>query len=166
MPHPIRQASLEKEVISMGFFITRERLFKRSGTRFAFLLIGAAAFAVTEFGRFICRPYVQEKGINDFGLTDSIGNFGGIVVQIFLGLALMNATRRQSYRLATFFIVGYVLYEFAQPVLPRGVFDWNDVYGTIIGFLFSVLVLTLMWRLMPFAEQVHDSSEKKDSTIA
>lgn len=144
----------------MGFFVDRERLFKPSRSRFVFLLIGAAAFVVTEFGRFTCRRYVRENGIDDFGLTDSIGNIGGMVVQIFLGLAIMNSTRRQSYRLAAFFSVGYVIYEFAQPVLPRGVFDWNDIFGTIVGFLISVLVLSLIWRVVPLAEQVPESSEK------
>jgi len=134
----------------MGFFLDRERLLKPSGTRFIFLLIGAAAFIVTEFGRFPLRRYVRSNNIDDFGLTDSIGNFGGIVVQIFLGLAIMNATRRQSYRLAAFFSVGYVVYEFAQPILPRGVFDWNDVFGTIIGFVISLLVLSVIWRVVSF----------------
>ncbi len=130
----------------MGFFVDRDRLFKPSGTRFVFLLIGAASFIVTEFGRFPIRRFVRANNIDDFGLTDSIGNFGGIVVQIFLGLAIMNATRSQSYRLAAFFSVGYVVYEFAQPVLPRGVFDWNDVFGTIIGFVVSLMVLSVIWR--------------------
>ena len=115
---------------------------------------------VTEFGRFTCRRYVRENSINDFGLTDSIGNFGGIVVQIFLGLAIMNSTRKQSYRLAVFFSVGYVVYEFAQPILPRGVFDWNDVFGTVIGFLISVLVISLIWRVAPLAEQVNETGDK------
>lgn len=158
---PIRfSAGLEREAIAMGFFIDRERLLKPSRTRFVFLLIGAAAFLVTEFGRFTCRRYVRENSINDFGLTDSIGNFGGIVVQIFLGLAIMNSTRKQSYRLAVFFSVGYVVYEFAQPILPRGVFDWNDVFGTVIGFLISVLVISLIWRVAPLAEQVNETGDK------
>ena len=83
------------------------------------------------------------------GFTDCIGNLGGIVVQIFLGLAVFNPTKQQSYRLAAFFSLGYVLYEFAQPVLPRGVFDWKDVYGTAIGFCLSLPMLALLWRLFP-----------------
>jgi uncharacterized membrane protein YccC len=73
---------------------------------------------------------------------------GGIVVQIFFGLAVLNPNRRQSYRLATFFSVGYVVYEFLQPYLPKGVFDWKDVYGTVIGFAVSVLLLALTWRVV------------------
>jgi hypothetical protein len=58
------------------------------------------AFFATEFGRFVYRPYVRRHGILDLGLADTIGNLGGIVVQIFVTLATVNATRRQSYRTA------------------------------------------------------------------
>ena len=82
---------------------SRERLLKPGRTRFIFLLIGIAAFAATEFGRHICRPYFRESRISDFGLTDSIGNWSGIIVQIFLGLAIFNSGKKQSYTLAAFF---------------------------------------------------------------
>jgi hypothetical protein len=117
----------------MGFFATRERYFKPSRSRLAFLALAVSAFVVTELGRYVYRPYVRASGVNDFGLADSIGNLGGVVVQIFLGLAVLNATRKQSYRLAAFFALGYVAYEFAQPYLPKGVFDWKDIYGNDRG---------------------------------
>jgi hypothetical protein len=131
----------------MGWLSSRERLFKTSKTRAAFLLVGAVAFAVTEFGRFVYRPFVRRHAIGDFGLTDSIGNLGGIVVMIFLGCAAMNPTRKQSYRLAAFYAVGFIVYEFLQPFLPKGVFDWNDVVGTAIGFLISLPILAAVWRV-------------------
>lgn len=133
----------------MGWLATPGRVLKPSRIRLAFLFVGAVAFAITETGRFVLRPYVREHGINDIGLTDCIGNLGGIVVQVFLGLSFFNPTKPQSYRLAGFFALGYILYEFAQPVLPRGVFDWKDIYGTAIGFCLSLPVLALLWRLYP-----------------
>ena len=81
----------------MGWFCSPERLFKPSRSRFVFLLLGAVAFAITEFGRFVARPYVRRHGINDVGLTDCIGNLGGILVIIFLGCAAYNADIKQSY---------------------------------------------------------------------
>jgi hypothetical protein len=130
----------------MDFFSTKGRIWKASRSRAIFLLMGIVAFAVTELGRFVYRPYVYQHGISDFGLADSIGNLGGIVVQIFLSLAVLNPTRPQSYRLAVFFATGYILYEFVQPYLPKGVFDWKDVYGTLIGYGISVLLLKVVWR--------------------
>jgi len=130
----------------MGFFSDRERLLAPSRTRFLFLLIAAAAFAATELGRFVYRPWAYERGIADLGLADSIGNLGGIVVQIFVGVAVINPTPVQSYRLAAFFAAGYVLYEFAQPYLPRGVFDWGDVGATVLGWVITVVLLKAVWR--------------------
>ena len=136
----------------MGWFCSWKRLFRPSRSRFAYLLLAAVAFAVTESGRFIARPYVRRHGINDFGLTDCIGNLGGILVMIFLGCASYNANAKQSYRLAAFFSVGFVVYEFLQPILPKGTFDWLDVYGTAIGYSLSLLVITVLWRVVPDPE--------------
>ena len=132
----------------MGWLATPERIVKPSRSRTVFLLIGLVAFAAKEFGRFVCRPYVRSHGIDDFGITDSVGNLGGIVVMIFLGCAAMNPTKSQSFRLAVFFSLGFVLYEFLQPILPKGVFDWKDVYGTAVGCLISIVILGGVWWLM------------------
>ena len=91
---------------------TPHRLFAPGRARLLFFFIAAAAFAVTEFGRHVYRPYVRANGIDDFGLADSIGNLGGIVVQIFVVLAVVNATKKQSYRLVALMAAGYVAYEF------------------------------------------------------
>ncbi len=143
----------------MGWLVTSGRFLKPSTIRFVFLWLGAVAFFITEFGRRVYRPFVREHGIDDFGLADSIGNLGGIVVQIFLTLALVNATRKQSYLIATFLSAGYVVYEFVQPVLPRGVFDLKDIYGTGIGYCFSLLILVILWRLLK------DMDDKPDFMI-
>ncbi len=121
--------------------------------RCVFLLVAAVVFAVTEFGRYVCRPYVRNHDLNDFGLTDSIGNLGGMVVLIFFALALVNATREQSFRLASYLSLILVVYEFLQPFLPKGVFDWNDVYGTVIGYLVSLLILSVIWRLIAWTKK-------------
>lgn len=105
----------------MGWLATPERTVKPSRSWIVFPLIGLVALAATEFGRFVCRPYVQSHGIDDFGITDSVGNLSGIVVTRFLGCTAMNPTKSQSLRLAVFCSFGFVLYEFLQPILPKGV---------------------------------------------
>jgi hypothetical protein len=142
----------------MGYVTTRSEFFKPSWSRRAFPGLGAGVFIATEFGRYVNRPHFQAHRTNDLGLADCMGNLGGIVVQIFLGLAILNPSRRQSYRLAVFFAVGYVVYEFAQPYLPKGVFDWPGVYGAAIGFMISVLLLAVVWRVVESGAAPRQSS--------
>jgi len=133
----------------MGWLGTSARIRIPDRVRGAFLCVSVLAFIVTELGRHVYRPYVRAHAIHDFGLADSIGNLGGIVVQIFLMLAVMNPTRMQSYRLSGFLSVGYIVYEFVQPILPRGTFDWKDVFGTLLGLCLSILILSIVWRRFP-----------------
>jgi len=55
------------------------------------------------------------------------------VAQIFFGLMIINPPKKRGIRLIAFFSVGYIVYEIAQLFLPKGVFDWKDVYGTLLG---------------------------------
>jgi len=116
--------------------------------RIVYAITCVFAFLATEIGRYVYRPYIYEHNINDFGLADSVGNWGGIVVQIFLGLAILNSKRRKAFRLITFFVLGYIIYEFMQPTLPKGTFDWMDVYGTIFGGFVSMLLYVLINKLI------------------
>jgi len=133
----------------MTALVTPSRFLLPGRARLAFLLMAAAAFVLTEFGRKVYRPFVRRSGIEDFGLADSIGNLGGILVQIFLMMAAVNATRRQSYRLAVLLALGFVVYEFLQPYLPRGVFDWKDVAATGMGLCIAVIAIAIVWRFNP-----------------
>ena len=133
----------------MTVLVTPSRFLLPGRARLAFLLMAAASFVLTEFGRKVYRPFVRRSGIEDFGLADSIGNLGGILVQIFLMMAVVNATRRQSYRLAVLLALGFVVYEFLQPYLPRGVFDWKDVAATGMGLCIAVIAIAIVWRFNP-----------------
>jgi len=78
-----------------------------------------------------------------------MGNLGGTVVQIFLYLGLGNTTRIQCLRIILGIIVGYTVYEFLQPVLPKGTFDWLDVWGTIVAGMASVVLVVILHRILP-----------------
>ena len=130
---------------SIGLLLTDREAFRTIDVfRLLYAATGVVAFFLTEAGRYVYRPYIYETGINDFGIADSMGNLGGIVVQIFLSLAILNSQRKKAFNVIGFLVVGYILYEIAQPYLPKGVFDWKDIYGTIIGALVSVIALLLM----------------------
>jgi hypothetical protein len=50
----------------------------------------------------------------------------------------------KAFNVIGFLVLGYILYEIVQPYLPRGVFDWKDIYGTIIGGAVSALIVMLL----------------------
>jgi glycopeptide antibiotics resistance protein len=128
----------------MSYFSDKNRIKIFDALRLTYFVTFLLSFALTEIGRYIYRPYIYENSINDFGLADSMGNLGGIVVQIFFGLSVLNSTRKKGLRLISFFTIGYVVYEVLQLYLPKGTFDWKDIYGTLIGGVFSLLLFLLI----------------------
>jgi len=127
-----------------NFFLDKESIRTVDTFRVIYFVTFLISFALTEIGRYIYRPFIYENNINDYGIADSMGNLGGIIVQIFFGLTIFNSTRIKGLRLIAFFILGYILYEIAQLFLPKGVFDWKDIYGTIIGGLIGLLLFLLL----------------------
>jgi len=131
-----------------NFFIDKENIRSIDSFRLIYFLTFLLTFALTEAGRYIYRPYIYENGINDFGIADSMGNLGGIVVQLFFGLAILNSGKIKGLRLIIFFVAGYILYELLQTVLPKGVFDLKDIYGTLIGGILGLLLFLLIHKLV------------------
>ena len=126
------------------FFTDRETFRTIDLLRLLYATAAVAAFFLTEAGRFLYRPYIYRNGIDDFGIADTMGNLGGIVVQVFFSLAILNSQRRKAFNVIGFLVAGYILYEIVQPYLPKGVFDWKDIYGTVIGGFVSVMFLLLL----------------------
>lgn len=131
-----------------NFFFDKEKFRTIDTFRVTYFLMSLFFFLITEIGRNIYRPYIYKNHIDDFGIANSIGNLGGILVQIFFGIAVFNSQMIKSIRLIIFFILGYILYELIQPILPRGVFDWQDIIGTLIGGIIAVLMLFLLQRVI------------------
>ena len=129
--------------------------------RIIYLITAVFAFFFTEAGRFVYRPYIYENNINDFGLADSVGNWGGIIVQVFFMLAIFNSPFRKFINLLLFIVVGYILYEALQTVLPRGVFDWKDVYGSIIGGFISLIIFYLYHYFFKEKNKIYFYIDKK-----
>lgn len=123
----------------LTIFTDAEKVKTVDNYRVSYIFIFLSSFLITEIGRNIYRPFIYNNNINDFGLADSIGNLGGIIVQIFFGFIVFNPPKNKGIRLIPFYVFGYILYELLQPVLPKGVFDWKDIVGTIIGGLIGLV---------------------------
>jgi hypothetical protein len=125
----------------MSVFFDKERIKRFTLLRAVYAFGFVFFFLSTEIGRKVYRPWVYSNGIDDFGIADTIGNSLGTLTQIFLLLAIYHSNRAQSYIIVAFITVGYILYEIAQPWLPRGTFDLGDIYATI-GAGVAALILT------------------------
>jgi len=130
-------------------FFSDEKQIKTINTfRITYFIIFLFSFIFTEIGRNIYRPFIYQNQINDFGIADTIGNSGGIIVQIFFMLAIINSTKKKAYFVIAFLTGGYIIYEILQPILPKKIFDINDVYGTIIGGVIGLLILLLVHKVI------------------
>ena len=123
-----------------NFFTNKASIKTIDSQRIIYFVMAVIFFFLTEIGRKIYRPFIYSNNIDDYGIADSIGNSGGIIVQIFFMLAVLNSQGKKIFRVIGFIVIGYILYEILQPYLPRGVFDWKDIYGTIIGGIISILI--------------------------
>ena len=131
-----------------NFFVDKEKIRTIDTYRIIYFVAFLISFGITEIGRYIYRPFIYENNISDYGIADSMGNSGGIIVQLFFGLLIFNSSKIKGLRLISFFIIGYILYEIAQLFLPKGVFDWKDIYGTIIGGLIGMLLFLLIHKVI------------------
>ncbi|NVJ87477.1 MAG: hypothetical protein HWE15_14300 [Algoriphagus sp.] len=127
-----------------NLFTDKESIKTIDRLRVIYLGIAVFFFFLTEIGRNIYRPFIYSNHIDDFGIADSIGNLGGVIVQIFFTLAVLNSPGKKAFHVIGFIVIGYILYEIVQPYLPRGVFDWKDIYGTVLGGLLSLILLLLI----------------------
>ena len=84
-----------------------------------------------------------------------MGNSGGIIVQIFFGLAVLNSPKNKAPQLIGFFTFGYIAYELIQPILPKGTFDWLDIYGTLIGGVLGLLIFLIVHLLVKENRIIH-----------
>jgi len=131
-----------------NFFTDKASIKTIDSKRIIYMVIAVLFFFLTEMGRNIYRPYIYTNNIDDYGVADSIGNSGGIIVQIFFMLAILNSPRKKVFRVIGFIVIGYILYEILQPYLPRGVFDWKDIYGTLIGGVISLFILFFVKKMV------------------
>lgn len=124
-----------------NFFIDVQKIRSIDTHRILYFVLAVLSFILTELGRYVYRPYIYANEINDYGFADSMGNLGGIIVQIFFSLSVLNSSWPKNIRLIIFLVSGYILYEVLQPYLPKGTFDWLDVYGTVLGGAISAAIL-------------------------
>jgi glycopeptide antibiotics resistance protein len=129
-----------------GDFITKENLLRFDKKRLVYFLIFVVAFALTEIGREVYRPYIYENGISDFGAADTVGNFFGTITQVYFMLFLLNPTYKNGLWFFLFFVIGYSIYEIAQLFMEGSYFDWKDILATILAGGIALLLYQQIFR--------------------
>ncbi|MCP5061488.1 MAG: hypothetical protein GY936_03380 [Ignavibacteriae bacterium] len=97
-----------------NFFLDQEKTRTIDTFRIIYIIGFLVSLGFTEIGRYVYRPFIYANQINDFGIADSMGNLGGIIVQTFFGLFISNPSKKKGLRLIFFFTIGYILYQIAQ----------------------------------------------------
>ncbi len=138
-----------------SFFTDKERFRAIDTNRIVYFITAVFWFLITESGRYIYRPFIYANNINDYGLADSIGNLGGIIVQIYFMLTIFNSPSQKVFRVIVFLVIGYIFYEIVQPYLPYGVFDWKDIYATIVGGMIASIFYVLLTKIIKKNKVIH-----------
>jgi hypothetical protein len=77
-------------------------------------------------------------------VAGSLPNFLAAVICSILFLTIRLPSIQKSIRAVVFIVIGLILYECAQIWMPDRVFDLKDIVASIIGGLFSILVIIIV----------------------
>ena len=110
--------------------------------------LGALWFLITEAMRSLYRPWIYSHGYADFHLADTIGSSGGAITAVLVLPALVCRKNKGPAVLPTSIGVGVgqIVYEFLQPWVKTGLFDWYDVIAAAVGGGIGVLIVSLVLR--------------------
>jgi len=77
-------------------------------------------------------------------VAGSLPNFLAVVICSVGYMGLLLPSLPKAIRAVAAIVIGFVLYECAQIWMPNRVFDVKDIVASIIGGLFSVLVVIVV----------------------
>lgn len=114
---------------------------------FIILLLGVLLFGY--FWEVSIRPHLLKNNISSFYLLESFPNFLSIVILSLAAMALFAPKGNLDIlKLTSSLTCGVILYEIYQMMMPERVFDYKDIIASILGFVFSYLILYLINRLV------------------
>jgi hypothetical protein len=128
--------------------------------RAVLVLAGVLALIATEYGKSIYRPYARSHNLHDLGLAESLPSLGGTITAILLLTSLISRRRDTAGRTALGIGCGCLLYEFLQPTLRTGVFDWTDVSFVLAGSAIGWLAVKAILGLLPVLLRPNPSMER------
>ena len=115
-------------------------------TTFTIILILALTFTLYE--ELHLRKYLFAH--HSYLLAGSLPNFLAAVIMSFAYMVVRNPLQNNLIiKGITGLISGLILYEFVQLLMPHMVFDINDILASILGGLFSYVLIYFINQSIP-----------------
>jgi hypothetical protein len=104
-----------------------------------------ATLAFTLFEELYLRKYLFKH--HSYLLAGSLPNFLAPIIMSFIYMAISNPTQgRTIIKTIASLVSGLILYEIVQLLMPRMVFDINDIIASILGGLLSYALISFINR--------------------
>ncbi len=108
-------------------------------TLFLFLLL-------TYFEEVHFRKYLYSR--HQFILAGSLPNFLAAVIFSFAYMAVLSPNEKKAIGAIAAIVMGLSLYEVVQIWMPHMVFDVNDIFASVLGGLFSYIVIRIISKTL------------------
>lgn len=119
----------------------------KSHSAFIFLFIGILTLGF--FWAVLIRPYLLKNNISAFFIADCMPNFLAVMILTFGTMTLpKNQNPKEIFKKTITFTGSMITYEFLQLFIPGRVFDYKDIIASILGGIFTYLILTLTYRII------------------
>ena len=111
---------------------------------FIILFIGALLF--TFFWQVSIRPYLLKKNTYSLDLAEYFSNFLAVVILSFGAMSLFAPKEDIAVlKLTSSLTCGIIL---GQLIMSERVYDYKDIIASILGFIFSYLIIYLINRIL------------------
>jgi VanZ family protein len=128
---------------------TNSTLMTKLNRHLPFIILFLGVLLFTYFWEVGIRPHLLKNSISSFYLLESFPNFLSIVILSFGAMALFAPKEDIAIlKLTLSLTCGVILYEIYQMMMPERVFDYKDIIASILGFVFSYLILYLINRIL------------------
>ena len=114
---------------------------------YTYLFIGI--LIVGFFWLVLIRPFLLRNNISAFFIADCMPNFLAVIILTFGTMTLpKNQNSKGIFKKTVTFTGSMITYEFMQLIIPGRVFDYKDIIASVLGGIFTYLILTLTNRII------------------
>ncbi len=111
-----------------------------------FVILFLAVLSFAYFWQVSIRPYLLKNNTNSLDLAEYFPNFLAVVILSFGAMALFAPKEDIAVlKLTSSLTCGIIL---GQLIMSERVYDYKDIIASILGFIFSNLIIYLINRML------------------